>query len=59
MFTITPTSGAAISVSSAICPGPRIAISSTSISVSPGAFSSDSGRPISVFKFSLLAAVRR
>ena len=31
-LTITPTSGSAIAVSSAICPGPRIAISSTSAS---------------------------
>ena len=35
-LTITPTSGSAIAVSSAICPAPRIAISSTSASVSGG-----------------------
>ena len=52
---ITATSGSAIAHSSAICPGPRIPISSTSTSVSSGAERAASGRPISVLKFSGLA----
>ena len=56
MFVITPTSGSAIAASSAICPNPRIAISSTSTSVPAGAASTASGSPISVLKFAGLAA---
>ncbi len=44
-LTITPTSGSAIAVSCAICPGPRIASSSTSSSVSPGAPSTRQRQP--------------
>ena len=42
-FVITPTSGSAIAASSAICPAPRIAISSTSTSV-PGGRAEDGER---------------
>src|SRR4051794_19039028 len=45
--------------SSAICPAPRIAISSTSTSVSAGALRIVSGSPISVFQFCGVATVRR
>ena len=55
---IAATSGSAISQSSAIWPRPRIAISSTSISVSGGAARIVSGSPISVLKFSGLAWTR-
>ena len=55
---ITPTSGSAMAVSSAIWPGPRIPISSTSASVPAGASSTVSGSPISVLRFSRLATVR-
>ncbi len=58
-FTITPTSGSATATSSAICSSPRMAISSTSASVSGGASRIDSGSPISVFRFWRLACVRR
>src|SRR3954469_19618685 len=54
-----PTSGSAMAVSSAICPGPRIPISSTSASVPAGASSTVMGSPISVLRFSRLATVRR
>ena len=59
MLTITPTSGSATVASSAIWPAPRIAISSTSTSVSSGAPRISSGRPISVLKFWREATVRR
>ena len=52
---ITPISGSAIPQSSAICPRPRIAISSTSASVWGGALRIVKGRPISVLKFCGLA----
>src|SRR4051794_23976157 len=58
-LTITPTSGSAIAASSAICPAPRIAISTTSTSVPGGAPSMVSGRPISVFRFWAVATTRR
>ncbi len=51
-------SGSAIAANSAICPTPRIAISSTSTSVSGGASRTVSGRPISVLRFSRLAWTR-
>ena len=51
MFVITPTSGSAIAASSAICPNPRMPISSTITCVPSGAPRIASGRPISVLKF--------
>ena len=48
-----------MAVSSAIWPGPRIPISSTSASVPAGASSTVMGSPISVLRFSRLATVRR
>jgi hypothetical protein len=48
MLVITATLGSAIAASSAICPDPRIAISSTSVAVPRGAESTVSGSPISV-----------
>ena len=59
MFVITPTSGSQIAVSSAICPKPRIASSSTRTSVPAGAASSSSGSPISVLKLAREAATVR
>jgi hypothetical protein len=59
MLVITPTSGSQIAVSSAIWPKPRIAASSTSTSVPSGARRISSGKPISVLKFSRLAATVR
>ena len=58
MLTITATSGSAISASSAICPAPRMPISSTSTSVPAGALRISSGSPISVLKFARDATVR-
>src|SRR3954452_18298543 len=58
MLTMTPTSGSAISASSAIWPLPRIAISRTRTSVPRGAPRIVSGRPISVFRFWGLATTR-
>src|SRR3954471_6798415 len=57
--TITPTSGSAISASSAIWPAPRMPISSTRTSVSPGASKTVSGNPMSVLRFWRVATVRR
>src|SRR3954454_17588914 len=59
MLTMTPTSGSAISASSAIWPSPRIAISSTRTSVPGGAPRIVSGRAISVFRFWAVATTRR
>src|SRR3954451_16663001 len=59
MLTITPTSGSAISASSAIWPLPRIAISRTRTSVPGGAPRIVSGSPISVFRFCAVATTRR
>ena len=50
-FVMSPTSGSAIATSSAICPAPRIAISSTRTSVPSGAPRIVSGSPISVLRF--------
>ena len=59
MAVMTPTSGSAIAASSAICPAPRIPISSTSTSVSSGARRTSSGSPISVLKLARDACTRR
>src|SRR3954470_24980226 len=58
MLTMTPTSGSAISASSAIWPLPRIAISRTRTSVPGGAPRIVSGSPISVFRFWAVATTR-
>ena len=58
-LTTTPTSGSAIRASSAICPEPRIAISSTRTWVPVGADRISSGSPISVVKLAREATVRR
>ena len=54
----TPMSGRATSHSRAISPNPRIPISSTSTSVSSGAFRIVTGRPCSLLKLRTLAVVR-
>src|SRR5579872_2022800 len=49
-FVTTPISGRDTATSSRICPGPRIASSTTAISASLGTFARTSGIPISVFQ---------
>ena len=58
MLVITPTSGRAMRASSRICPWPRIAISTTTTSVSCSMSRSVSGTPISLLRLALVATVR-